>query len=321
MARGAKGHDASKPASVAAALDRYEADLRTRGGSTINASRVRGHMPDPLLRKTVALLTASELRAWRDDLLTRVKPSTARRTAAVFKAALNYAANLDPKRISDRSAWIVGLSGLPSTSAPVSRVISDDDVLAIVNASYELDQHFGYVVDVLASVGCRTSQAVRLLVGDLQNGGTPRLMLPSSRKGGTGRKSVRRPVPITPTLAAKLRAIAAGRDPDEPLLTRRDGTAWPIDGMLLWRLFGQVAERLGINQSAYALRHSCAVRMLLAGTPVRAVAAALDTSTVQLEKTYSHFISDFADGAVRKGLIDTAAPATGTNVVVLDGSR
>ena len=189
------------------------------------------------------------------------------------------------------------------------------------HASYELDQHFGYVVDVLASVGCRTSQAVRLLVGDLQNGGTPRLMLPSSRKGGKGRKSVRRPVPITPTLAAKLRAIAAGRDPDEPLLTRRDGTAWPIDGMLLWRLFGQVAERLGINQSAYALRHSCAVRMLLAGTPVRAVAAALDTSTVQLEKTYSHFISDFADGAVRKGLIDTAAPATGTNVVVLDGSR
>jgi integrase len=206
---------------------------------------------------------------------------------------------------------------LPSTSAPVSCVISDTEVLAIVNASYELDPAFGLVIDVLASTGTRTSQAIRLLVGDLQNGNAPRLMVPSSRKGGKSRKSARRPVPITSTLAAKLKAAAAGRAPDAPLLVRRDGTAWPINGMELWRLFAQVAERLGIKQTAYCLRHSCAVRMLLAGTPVRAVAAALDTSVVQLEKTYSHFISDFADSAVRKGLIDTAAPAFDGNVVSL----
>ena len=46
--------------------DRYEADLKARGGDTDNAVRVRLHLPDALGRKTVALLTAHDLRQWRD---------------------------------------------------------------------------------------------------------------------------------------------------------------------------------------------------------------------------------------------------------------
>jgi integrase len=321
MGRG-QSNETSRPATVGAALDGYEADLRTRGGSTVNASRVRGHLPQALLDKPAALITVAELRRWRDDLLASgLKAATVRRTAAALKAALNYAANLDPKRITDRTAWAVGLGGLPSTSAPVSRVISDDEVLAIVNASYELDPAFGLVIDVLASTGSRTSQAIRLLVGDLQSGGAPRLMMPSSRKGGKNRKSVRRPVPITPTLAAKLKAAAAGRASDAPLLARADGTAWPINGMELWRLFTQVAKRLGIRQTSYALRHSSIVRSLLAGTPTRVVAAAHDTSTVQLERVYSHFISDHADTVMRRGLLDTAQPSPDANIIPLHGVR
>jgi integrase len=320
MGRG-QSNETSRPATVGAALDGYADNLRVHGGDPINASRVRGHLTPMLLDKPVALLTAAELRRWRDDLLARVKPSTARRTAAAFKSALNLAASLDPKRITDRTPWLVGLSGLPSISEPVSRVISDGEVLAIVNASYELDPAFGRVIDVLASTGTRTSQAIRLQVGDLQNSGAPRLMVPSSRKGGKSRKSVRRPVPITPTLAAKLKAAAAGRAPDQPLLTRADGTAWPIGGMELWRLFGQVAAKLGIEQTAYCLRHSSIVRALLAGQPARVVAVNHDTSVRQLESTYSHFIADHSDTIGRRGLIDTAAPAPDENVVTLDGRR
>jgi integrase len=321
MARG-QGDDTGQPVSVGAALDRYEADLKTRGGCTINASRVRNHLPQALLNKSIQLLTAAEIRKWRDDLLTQgLKPATVRRTAAAFKAALNLAANLDPKRITDRSAWDVGLSGIKQTSAEVSRVISDGDVVSIVNCAYALDPAFGLFIDVLASTGTRTSQAINLLVGDLQNGGAPRLMMPSSRKGGKNRKSIRRPVPITPTLAGKLKAAAGDRSSDEPLLTRTDGTAWPANGMELWRLFTQVAEWLGIQQTAYCLRHSSIVRSLLAGTPTRVVAANHDTSTVQLERVYSHFIGDHADAISRRGLIDTTAPVPDANIVTLAGRR
>jgi integrase len=283
---------------------------------------VRNHLPQALLDKSVALLTAAELRKWRDDLIAQgLKPATVRRTSAALKAALNLAANLDPKRITDRSSWNVGLSGIKQTSAEVSRVISDADVIRIVNGAYALDPAFGLFIDVLASTGTRTSQAIRLLVGDLQNGGAPRLMMPSSRKGGKNRKSIRRPVPITLNLAAKLKAAAADRASDVPLLVRADGTAWPANGMELWRLFTQVSERLGINQTAYALRHSSVVRSLLAGTPTRVVAANHDTSTVQLERVYSHFIGDHADAISRRGLIDTSAPTPDANVVTLAGRR
>ena len=304
MGRG-KSDGASRPASWAAALDAYENDLRARDGSALNASRVRGHLTPTLLNKPVALLTAAELRRWRDDLLGQgLKPATVRRTLAAAKASLNLVANLDP-RVTDRSPWNTGLSGIASTHATVSRVVDDTTVIALVAGAYDLDPAFGLFIDVLASTGARTSQAAHLLVADLQDGAAPRLMLPSSRKGGKGRKSIRRPVPITLALARKLERAAAGRPPGEPLLTRVDGSAWNPNGMELWRLFAQVAKRLGIEQTAYCLRHSSIVRSLLAGTPTRVVAANHDTSTSQLERVYSHFIGDHSDAITRRGLLHT----------------
>jgi hypothetical protein len=318
MGRG-QGDEVSKPASVGAALDRYEADLKARGGSTVNATRVRGHLSDTLLRKLVVLLRAEELRTWRDGLIDAgLQRATARRISAALKAALNLAANLDP-RITSREPWKVGLSGIAQSHAQVSRVITDTDVIAIVNGSYELDPAFGLFIDVLASVGPRTSQATRLLAGDLQNGPAPRLMMPSSKKGGKNREVVRRPVPIAPALARKLAQAAAGRGPGEPLLTRADGSAWNSNSMELCKLFAEVAKRLGIEQTAYCLRHSSIVRMLLAGTPTRVVAALHDTSTRELERVYSAFISDHADAIVRRGLIDTSQPAA--DVIALAARR
>ena len=176
MGRG-KSDGASRPASWAAALDAYENDLRARDGSALNASRVRGHLTPTLLNKPVALLTAAELRRWRDDLLGQgLKPATVRRTLAAAKASLNLVANLDP-RVTGRSPWNTGLSGIASTHATVSRIVDDTTVIALVAGAYDLDPAFGLFIDVLASTGARTSQAARLLVADLQDGTAPRLML------------------------------------------------------------------------------------------------------------------------------------------------
>ena len=316
LARG-KGGDTAKPASFGAAIDRYEADLKSRGGSPVNATRLRGHLSQTLLDTPVALLTAAALRDWRDHLFASgLKPASVRRTLASAKAALNLAAKLDP-RITNDKAWKVGLSGIAQSHATVSRIVDDATVRALVAGAYALDPQFGLFVDVLASVGCRTSQAARLLVADLQDGSAPRLMLPSSRKGGKGRTSIRRPVPITLALARKLERAASGRPSDAPLLTRPDGSAWNPNSMELVRLFAQVAERLGIEQTAYCLRHSSIVRSLIAGTPTRVVAALHDTSTVQLERVYSAFIADHADTVARRGLIDTSTPTSDVNVVTL----
>jgi hypothetical protein len=64
----------------------------------------------------------------------------------------------------------------------------------------------------------------------------------------------------------------------------------------------------------YALRHSAIVRQLLAGAPIRVVATAHDASVVQIEHTYSRFITDHSDTLLRRGLLDLSAPR-GDNVM------
>jgi hypothetical protein len=75
--------------------------------------------------------------------------------------------------------------------------------------------------------------------------------------------------------------------------------------------------KLGDNITPYALRHSSIVRMILQGVPLRLVAAHHDTSTAQVEKTYSRFIvGDPSEALTRAALPDLAKPAA-SNVVPL----
>jgi len=145
-------------------------------------------------------------------------------------------------------------------------------------------------------------------------------MMPRSRKGRGQRQVTRRPVPITPTLAAKLRQAAGTRAPQAPLLVRRDGQPWNLQNQEHLRIpFGRIAKQLGLDCTPYALRHSSIVRQLLANTPIRVVAVCHDTSVVMIERTYSPYIADHSDAIARRGLLDTA-PA-GENVVSLPGRR
>jgi integrase len=290
------------PVTWASALDAYQADLQARGGSIANAGRIRKHLPSTLAAKPIALLTVRELSVWRDQLLADgMKPATVVRLCKATKAALNLAARRDP-RIANRAAWRDGLSGIAEgfASRNVQR-LDDEQVRTLIATAYAIDCAFGLYVEVAAVTGARLSQIARLTVADLQGNGTPRLMMPSSRKG-RGRKPEKRPVPISEALATKLQS---NRPAEAPLLLRTDGAAWQSsqDGDHE-RLYRRAAERAGISGTMYALRHSSIIRSLLANVPARVVAATHDTSIVMLERTYSAFIADHADTIARRGLLD-----------------
>jgi integrase len=235
----------------------------------------------------------------------------------VARAALNFAADSDPARIHNRDAWRIGLGGLTNTYNVRNTILTDADVLRLVAAARQLDSSFGLFVETAAVTGARSSQIAALLVADLQAGRSdPRLMLPSSRKGRGQRQITRRPVPITPALAAKLRQAAGTRAPQAPLLVRRNGQSWNPQNQEHLRIpFARIAKQLGLDCTPYALRHSSIVRQLLANVPIRVVAAGHDTSVAMLERTYSPHISDHSDAIARRGLLDTAP--TGGDVVSL----
>jgi len=313
--------ESGRPVTVAEALADYERDLRARGGLTGNVSRVRHHLPPSLATKPVAMLTSRELQRWRDGLV-EMKPATVNRTTHILKAACNLAARHDA-RITNANAWRIGLASLRDSHRARNVILTDEQVRALIEAAYADDPAFGLLTETAATTGARPSQLVKLEVGDLQaDRGDPRVMMPSSRKGHAGKRVERKPVPIPASLAARLRLAAGGRDASAPLLLRADGKPWSATSADHRLPFARAVACAGLKPSVtfYALRHSSIVRQILAGTPLRVVAVAHDTSTMMIERTYSRHISDHADAVLRKGLLDAGQPAA-DNVVTLTGRR
>jgi integrase len=321
-ARASCGDDDEAPsATIAMALDRYEADLRIRDGDAGNVTRVRVHLPDTLADKSVGQVTTRELRSWRDGLADKLAPATVNRTANALRAALNLAADQD-ERILNRRPWEVGLAAIHDAEESRNVILEEQAIREIIAKAGKQSAEFGLLVETAAVTGARVSQLARLEVQDLQDGrDDPRVMMPSSRKGRGQKRISRRPVPIPAGLAAKLRSAIAGRPNPAPLLTKPSGERWKKSDHS--RIFARAARAADLDPdevTIYALRHSSIVRQLLAGVPVRVVAVNHDTSIAMIERTYSTHISDHADALARKVLLDTAAPPSG-NVVPISSAR
>jgi integrase len=304
--------DSDRPGGIDTAAHQrppYKRDLIANGRGISNATRIYKYLPTAMASKPISLLTARELAAFRDALLTggTIKCSSVKRTLKSLIASFNLAARLDPrityKPWTDALAFADGAAGTRNASA-----LSDDQVLALIAACYAIDAAFGLYMEVAAQTGARLSQIARLVVSDLKDGKEPRLMMPCSHKGRGKRTVTKKPVPITPELAKKLKS---NRAPDAPLLLRADGRAWQSinQGDHTWPFRVAVAAcKLetgsdGKKVTAYSLRHSFIVRSLLAGTPTRVVASLADTSIRMLEAHYSPYILDHADSVARLGLL------------------
>jgi integrase len=316
LARGGDA-DAGRPATVDEALTDYAADLAVRGAGAFNASYPRYHMTPSLLSRPVSLLTVRELRNWRNGLAEAMPASSVNRLAKAVKACLNLCASHDDRIISAK-AWTVGLAALPEADDSKSNlVLTDEQRRDVVARAYDISPAFGLYVEVHAALGARSGQIALLDVGDLHGGKEPKLMVPSSLKGKNRRTRTRKPMPITPGLAKRLKIAAAGRDAHEPLLLlNASGLRWSAAAHR--ELFAEAAKaaRLPDGATAYCLRHTAITRALLAGVPVRLVASSFDTSIQMIEKTYSKHIAHHGDEQMRRALFDADAAADG-NVVRL----
>ncbi len=312
--------------TLSEAIDAYESDLKTRGGDAGNVARVRAHIPPKLGNKAVVDLVTADLRKWRDGLLEKLAPATVNRTANGLRAALELAAR-DNAKITNRNAWHHGLAGLPDAESPRNVILSDAVVAAIVKAAYGVSHEFGLLVETAAVTGARYSQIAGLRVSDMLPGADHRLNMPTSRKGKGIKKVLRRPVPITPGLAAKLKKAIEDREAVEtgPLLVKSSGEGWSkSDHSRLFRRAVKAAELEPADiapyelpdLTIYALRHSSIVRSLLRSVPVRVVAVQHDTSVAMIERNYSVYLADHADALARLGMIDLDGDAGG-NVVPL----
>jgi len=319
LARGEQGDKANEqaPITVATALDHYAADLKIRGGDVANVARVRGHLPVALRNKAVALLTARELKRWRDGLKKSVSVGSINRICNGLRAAFNLAADTD-ERITSRRSWEVGLQGIRDATESRNVILPAEAIRRIVDQAYNIGEEFGLLVETAATTGARVGQLARLELHDVQGDrADPRLMMPSSRKGRGQKKVTRRPVPIPESLAARLR-LAGQKSGKGLLLVKPSGEPWKkSDHSRLFRRAVQLAGLDPAEVTIYALRHSNIVRQLLAGVPIRVIAVVHDTGVSMVEKSYSKHIGDHADALTRPALLDLSVPVSAANVVPL----
>ena len=307
--------DPVKPVTLAEALSRYAADLKTRGADAGNVTRVRLHLPAGLKSKAVVLLSATELRRWRDGLAKKMAATSVNRTTAALKAALNLAADVDD-RIGSRRAWEVGLAGIAGAQEARNVILPEPVVRQIIDEARAISPEFGLLVEVAAVTGSRPSQLWRIEVQDLLGDrDRARLSIPVSAKGRGVKAVPRRTVPIGAALAARLSIAAQDRPVTAPLLTKPSGQPWRKSDH--GRLFARAAVAAGQDPTEvtiYALRHTSIVRQLLANVPTRVVATGHDTSVVMIEKHYSRYIGDHSDALQRNAMLDIADAAV-DNVV------
>ena len=173
----------------------------------------------------------------------------------------------------------------------------------LIAEAYNESRELGLFVELAAVTGARPSQIVRLEVRDLQDGCEPRLMMPASRKGKGKKARSHYPVPISADLAERL--AAPDRPANAPLVTRPNGKPWKrTNHAYPFRLVAKACGQDPAEATMYALRHSSIVRQLLAGVPVRIVAAGHDTSVAMIERNYSRYITDHADALVRGAMLN-----------------
>jgi integrase len=290
-----KGTDTSAVVTVSDALDAHEADLEARGGDKGNVSRARGHVSTALARRPVAMLTANELRNWKNGLVKVMAAASVNRVANTLRAALNLAADNDEH--IPRGPWESGLKSLPGAESADNVVLPDVEVRRIIAEAYRAGEAFGLFVEVAAVTGARPSQICRIECGGAQR---DHVMVPASAKGKPGSKKItHRRVPVDGGLARRLLAQAKGRGEREPLLRKPSGEPWAKSDHT--RPFRRVAERTGLDPeevTIYALRHSSIVRQLHANVPIRLVAVMHDTSVAMIERHYSAHIDQHVDDAI-----------------------
>ena len=325
LARGEDGSADTAPITVDGALKDYRRDLEARNANPYNAEHPRLHLTSVLLSKPVALLTATELKKWRDGLLGMMAPATINRLGRCVCAALELATQHD-ERIQNRQAWEIGLAGLPDAQEARNVILPDDKVREFVATAYGLDDQFGLLADTLAITGARPSQAVAAARrGSARSSGAAEIDDAEVRQRRRQKPQRRkRPNAIRcrspSSLAAKLKAAAKGRADDAPLLLQSDGSPWGNNpGQNYHREVDKVVTAIGLDPAEvtmYALRHSSIVRMLLQNIPIRLVASLHNTSTTMIERTYSRYITEHSDDISRGALLQHEPPS-GENVVAL----
>lgn len=285
------------PITVREAFDQYVAGLlpphkRTARQSREARTNLDLHVPQKLFDKPVAKLTQDDVETIRDGLvkmkpeeandpeIQRRKKATANRVMATVKAALNRAYRKASNQIPSNAAWRE-VKNFKNVRGSRTVFLDDDQQRRLINSSQGSIRNF--IIACLLT-GLRPPHEVGALkVRDFDSHrGVLELTF-----GKTGSRTIW----LTDEAITFFKGLAAGRDPDAPLVPRDDGKAWATRRNDHLELMQAAVKRakLPTGTTAYTLRHSYISSAMLGGMPLKIIADNTGTSVAMIEKHYGKF--------------------------------
>lgn len=308
----AAGLDRIVPYTVGDALDDYLA-----AKATSKSHRDSKRRADALIRPalgSIALvdLTAARIRKWRDELAAtgarirtkkgqeprlrafdpedheaaRRRQATANRTLTVLKAALNHA--YAEEKIQTSAAWD-RVEPFEGVDAARLRYLSQKEAERLVHAC---DLDFRPIVQAGLLTGARYSELARLKAVDFDaKSGTLHIL---ASKSGKDRRVV-----LTDEGVALFKRFTAGRDREDLIFRKGDGTPWGYNHQI--RPMADACKRARLRGvSFHTLRHTWASHTVMAGAELLIVAKNLGHSdTRMVEKHYGHLAPSYIAERIR----------------------
>ena len=331
-----------KPYTVADAMMDYQADLRARGGKTLNTTRntVDAHILPALGTVAVARLTREKVRAWHRDLAStparrrgtmteadpadtdapRRRQASANRILTVLKAGLNHA-RAEGRVTCPDDAWTL-VKPFRGADAPKVRYLTDDECVRLANAC---PADFRALVTAALLTGCRYGElrAMRAADLDLQAGS---VNIPRSKSGKS------RHVVLTDEGREFFERMARGRARDALLFERdaiaqqatrtapavRHRTRWGKSDQFRAMADACTAARIVPAISFHVLRHTYASRLARCAVPLPVIAAQLGHADTRMtERHYAHLAPSYVADTVRAAFGNLGIGGGVDNVAVL----
>jgi integrase len=227
----------------------------------------------------------------------RRRKATINRVITMLKACLNHAHGRH--RVASRDAW-ARLKKFRAVDSARLRWLALDETTRLLNAC---ETSFRSLVQVGLLTGCREGELLAVRARDFDSTSNT-LLIPDSKAGRPRR------VPLTVEGSALLESLAAGKEPDALLLTRKDGSPWHRVAVIRAMQDASRAAKIEPPATFYTLRHTYASHLVQAGTPLLYVASALGHRDARMvERHYGHFAPSQVAETIRANL-----PAFGLSV-------
>lgn len=245
--------------------------------------------------REVASLTLTELRKWRDGLVEGRTRASVNRLLNSFRAMLNHAFDDKKAGIPTDAAW-AGLESFERVAAPREDHYSEAEVVRLIAAARKEDPAFADLLAACFYCGARYGELCLLDVRHVD----ARKRILSIPGGKTGA----RVVTLSDEGAAFFGALAANRNPREPLLRTETGERWGRGFQQRRMKRALRAAGLPPSGTVYALRHTYISRAIERGAPLTLIAEQCGTSVAMIAKHYAKLLAE-----KRRELVERTAPS------------